>query len=288
MTIAQPCLAVDGGGTHCRFALMWQGQRHEVQGSGANVTTDLARALEVLRAGFAALADRAGVGLNDFNAIPAYLGLAGVIDADTGARVAQALPFTSLRVDEDRPAALIGALGDAFGSIAAVGTGSFLGRADDDGVRFIGGHGLVLGDEASGAWLGRAALAASLRAQDGIGPDSAFLTDVRGRMGGVAGVITFARRADPAQFGALAPEVASAAASGDAVARDLMRQGAGYLAQGLQALGWAGGERLCLLGGLGPSYAPWLPAGMQSALSPPAGTALDGALRLAAQLAEAG
>ncbi|WP_089269309.1 BadF/BadG/BcrA/BcrD ATPase family protein [Puniceibacterium sediminis] len=285
MTVSGACLAVDGGGTRCRFALMWDGHRHELLGPGANVSTDFTQSLEVLRNGFASLAADAGMTCDALYSVPTYLGLAGVIDAATAARVAAALPFATLRVEEDRPAALTGALEAGFGCVAAVGTGSFLGRADAGGVRFIGGHGMVLGDEASGAWLGRSVLIRSLHAIDGIAPDSELCAGLRERLGGAVGLINFARSATPGQFAAFAPEVVAAADSGDAVARELMAEGGGYLARCLCALGWQEGERLCLMGGLGPSYARWLTPGMQAALMPPVGSALDGALTLAARLA---
>lgn len=288
MNGARSYLAVDGGGTRCRLALVLDGHRYEALGPGANVTTDFDRALDVLRSGFGALAGDAGLDLATLYSLPTYLGIAGVIEAAMAKRVAEALPFKTLRVEEDRPAALIGALGTGFGTVAVIGTGSFLGRVDGAGVRFIGGHGFVLGDEASGAWLGRAALARSLLAVDGIAPDSQLCRALRKRMGGASGVIGFARGADPAQFGALAPEVVAAAERDDAVASDLMAEGAGYLARALGALGWQAQERLCLMGGLGPSYARWLGPAMQMALVPPAGSALDGALELAARLARGG
>jgi glucosamine kinase len=233
------------------------------------------------------MAARAQVDIRTLHGVPAYLGLAGIVNPGTAARVAAALPFETVLVEEDRPAALTGALGEAPGCVVSVGTGSFLGRRTAAGVRFIGGHGLVLGDEASGAWLGCRALARSQHALDGIIADSPFCAALRLQNGGRAGVIAFARNAAPHQFAAIAPEIVAAAGQGDAMACDLMSEGADYIVRGLHALGWSGDEKLCLLGGLGRDYVPWLPPAVQAAIVPPLGTALDGALTLAGRLARA-
>ena len=66
----------------------------------------------------------------------------------------------------------------------------------------------------------------------------------------------------------------------DPVARALLREGAEWILRAIRALGWTEGERLCLLGGLGPHYAPLL--GLP--VAEPLGSALDGALALAAEV----
>ncbi len=282
---AQALLAADGGGTRCRMVLLWQGQRHEVVGPGANVTTDFDGAVAVLRGCLAELAALAGVELDVLRNVPTYLGLAGVLESDTAARVAAALPLRTVRVDEDRPAALVGALAGHAGCVVSLGTGSFVGRQDARGVRFVGGHGLVLGDEASGAWLGRGMLAGALLALDGLGLDTALCAALRQRLGGVPGVIGFARGAGPAEFAALAPEVVAAANAGDPVAAAMMAEGGRYVGRALAALGRPAHEPVCLLGGLGAACLPWLPETVRAAVVPPQGSALDGALTLAARQA---
>lgn len=57
----------------------------------------------------------------------------------------------------------------APGALAGVGTGSYVGFLTGGSVRFAGGWGLALGDEASGAWLGREVLRAALMAHEGAG-----------------------------------------------------------------------------------------------------------------------
>jgi len=60
-----------------------------------------------------------------------------------------------------------------------------------------------------------------------------------------------------------------------------MQEGANYITKALDVVGWTSAEALCLTGGLGPAYARWLHLPTVTAK----GTALDGALALAARAA---
>ncbi len=123
----------------------------------------------------------------------------------------------------------------------------------------------------------------ALLAHDGIGPPSGFGDTLMARCGGdPRDVVAFARDADAAAFAALAPQIVAAAEAGDHMALAAMDEGAAYLAGALRALGWRSGMRLSLCGGLGLAYAGLLPAPMRADLVAPEGTALDGALHLAA------
>ncbi|MBN9890243.1 BadF/BadG/BcrA/BcrD ATPase family protein [Salipiger abyssi] len=278
-------LAADAGGSTCRLALERDGERIEVRLGAANVTSDFDGALRTLVSGLSELVKQAGLSLDALRPCPAYLALAGVTGPEIAARVAAALPLDQAVIAEDRRAAVLGALGEEKGCVAGIGTGSFLARQEGSVFATLGGHGLVLGDEASGAWLGRELLTYTLRAQDGLEAHSPLTETVLGEMGGGSGIVAFAAQATPETFGRLAPRIA--AAQGDAAADMLMRRGAGYIATGLNALGWGPGEPLCLIGGVAGSYADWLPREMAQALRPAKGSALDGALALARRMAPA-
>lgn len=277
-------LAVDGGGTSCRGALvdLRTGARREGVGGPANIS-DFDGATGSVAALVAGLCD--GVGPDT---VSAHFGLAGVIDAAGANAVAGRFSFGRLAVTSDQPTMIVGALGGRDGAVAAIGTGSFVGIAAGGAVRVIGGWGLALGDQASGAWLGRDLLAHALLAGDGIEETTPLAADMLARFGGVAGITRFSLTARPADYGRLAPEIVAAAAAGDALATRLMRRGADYILGALDALGWRAGARLCLAGGLGPAYARWLPAEATAGLAAAEGSALDGALILARRQAEAG
>jgi glucosamine kinase len=192
-----------------------------------------------------------------------------------GRAVAHALDLPRAQVADDQASTIAGALGDADGAVCAIGTGSFVGRQADGRVTRLGGWGFHLGDQASGAWLGRMLLTRACLAQDGILPASPLLTRVLAQDFGPGGHVAFQFRATPADYAALAPQVTG---GDDPAARALLAEGAAYLTAALAALGWQQGQTLCLTGGVGPAYAALLPPSV-----PPRGNALDGALALAAR-----
>ena len=86
-------LAVDGGGTSCRIALQDGGARHVVTLGPANVATDLSGAIATIREGIARLAAEVDAGPETLCGLPAYLGLAGILDDEDAERVRSALPL---------------------------------------------------------------------------------------------------------------------------------------------------------------------------------------------------
>lgn len=276
-------IGVDGGGTACRVALIWHGTRFEAEAGAANVTTDAAGAVIQIKRALANVAGQAGLSMADLHAIPAYLGLAGVVDDADAAALLEALPLTNAVVADDRMSSLRGALGLQFGAVAAIGTGSFVGRLSPEGACFVGGWGLALGDQASGAWLGRGLLAATLKAHDGLREVSPLSREILQEYGGPPGVVDFAKTAKPADYAEWAPRVISAAENGDRIALSLMQAGAAYVEQALETLNWTNAEPLCLTGGVGPQIKNYLRADIAAACIPPLGSALDGALALAAE-----
>ncbi len=278
-------IGVDGGGTSCRAALSCAGRRHDVVLGPANASTDFDAALATVRAALDALAAKAGLGGADLSGAHAHLGLAGVTGSAIAERVAAALPLEKAVVTDDRPTTIAGALGDDNGAVIAVGTGSFIGRQNEGRVTGIGGWGFHIGDQASGAWLSRRCLEEVMLALDGIGAETDLTRRILAEFGGdPLQIVDFTLKARPADYARRSRDVVAAAEAGDPLGERLMAEGAGYLRAGLAAVGWQRGERLCLTGGLGPAYAPWL----GEATVAPKGTALDGALILAARAEEAG
>lgn len=282
-------IGVDGGGTTCRVALVWAGRRHEVRLGPANARTDRAGAIATVRAGIRQVTALARIGAGQ--PVRTHVALAGIMSAADERAVARGLGLdhvtahvtAHVTVSDDQVSTVAGALSGADGAVAGIGTGSFLARRSGGRLAFVGGWGLELGDEASGAWLGRGLLAATLHVADGLMPGTDLTETIRARFGTAPDIVAFAARAGPGDFAELAPLIVAAAADGDGVAQGLMRDGAGYIGRGLAALGRNAGEPVCLSGGLGPAYAPWLADELRASLCPPRGSALDGALWLAGQ-----
>ena len=282
-------LAVDGGGTNCRLALEAGDERHTVLLGPANVSTDMDLAATTIRNGLERMAAECGVDYAALCRVPAYLGLAGVVDAEYGARVGEELPLERVIVDDDRRPAVRGALDAEDGSVAGIGTGSFLARQRGGQIRLAGGWGSRLGDEASGFWLAKTALVQTLDVADGIREDTGLTRSLMDRFGGKPrGIVHFSISATPKEVAALAPAVVEAAEVGDAVGREVLMRGAAYIRDMFAAIGWRKGEPICFLGGLSAAYRDYLPKAMQAAIQPPKGTALDGALALARQMAAQG
>lgn len=182
---------------------------------------------------------------------------------------------------DDRLSAARGALGRNDGVIAHCGTSSFFVAQIDGRTRLTGGWGAVLGDEASAQWVGRKALTLVLRYVDGLDQRSALADELLAHFQTADAIVAFARNATPAELGALAPRVTNHALSGDRVAMAILQYGADHIAADLRQMGWTPGLTICLTGGIGPHYAPYLADDMRDDLAQPRGTPLDGAIALA-------
>jgi len=287
---AEPLLlGVDGGGTRCRARLADLNglTLAEAVGGPANIRFGLEESLAtVFRLGARCL-DAAGLLPQDSQRIVACLALAGASEpAHCAAAAAHPHPYRDATVTTDAHAACVGAHRGRDGGIIIVGTGS-IGWAELHGrhVR-VGGWGLVVSDEGSGAWLGREALRRVLWAHDGRIQWTGLLTILFGRFqSDPHAIVRFSAAARPRDFAELAPVIVERAAADDPVAVELMRAAAGHadaLARGLLARGT---RRLALMGGLAHAIEPWLAEETRRHLVVPQGDALDGALLIAATAA---
>jgi len=276
-------LAVDGGGSGCRALVADPSGRilGRGQGGAANILTDLDTARDnILVAATAALVDSGQA--ERLADLVAVLGLAGANVAGTAARLTALLPFAQVRVETDAAIALAGAHHDQDGIAATIGTGSVFASQRAGVRRLIGGWGLVLGDEGSGAWIGRAALAQVLAAQDGFVPLTPLLAALRDRLGSADAVVAFAHSACPGDFAQLAPDVV-AAGDADPAARTILRQADTLITRAVDHLQTDGALPVAFLGGLGPVFAARLAERYSGLLRGAKGSALDGALWLARQ-----
>ncbi|MDN2566617.1 N-acetylglucosamine kinase [Aquibium sp. A9E412] len=278
-------LAVDGGGTGCRALVAAAAGGPALgrgEGGAANIVTDPDGALASIEAAARAALAAAGLPPATLAEAGAVLGLAGANIADHGARLARRLPFAAAQVETDAAVALAGALGAHDGGIAILGTGSaFLARRQGR-LHAVGGWGFVVGDQGSGARLGRALFEETLLAHDRVRAGSPLTEAVLSEFGGDPhALVDFAQAARPGDFARYAPRLFAAEAAGDRVAADLLGEAVGRIEAALAALMPDDEGRLCLLGGLAPLYAPRLGDTWRARLAAPAGDALDGALALA-------
>ncbi|MEM8572174.1 MAG: BadF/BadG/BcrA/BcrD ATPase family protein [Pseudomonadota bacterium] len=280
-------MGIDGGGTTCRAALATRDG--EILGRGeagpANIWTDPEEAADNIRLSGERAFSAAGR-LVDWDSVSAVLGLAGANLPQARERLGTLPPFARFDLQTDSMIALNGALGDRDGIVLVTGTGSVFGRQIAGEARFLGGWGFRLGDQASGAHMGRRLLEQALLAHDGLAPTEPLLTRVLAEAGGPEALVASVANAPAARFADYMPQLLAAATEGEPACRDILREAEHAL---LQVISRFDAEKpdlpICCLGGLGQVFAdrlsPILPGRIRNA----AGTALDGAVALACNLA---
>jgi len=281
-------IGIDGGGTSCRAAVA--DATGTIVGRGvagaANIMSDPDGALEnIVRSSRAAFAD-AGLDPSLAEHSAAVLGVAGANVGLHGEKIRTALPFARADVVTDSLIALQGALGHSDGVVGAFGTGSVYGARRNGKVTEIGGWGFVIGDQSSGARLGRDLLEIALLAHDGVETATPLTRIVMAEFANnPQDVVEFAHAAKPREFARYAPVVFEHAIAGDAVATRIVAKAASDIDRSLDALLWPECDTVCLLGGLSAAYRPWLSPAHRALLAEPKGDALQGAVSFAVALA---
>lgn len=207
------------------------------------------------------------------------------------------LDVPRLALVADAVTAYTGALGPRAGAVIAAGTGMIAIGTDLTSWRRADGWGHLLGDCGGGAWIGRAGLEAALRAFDGRpGGSAGLLAGAEEMFGPMPGLPSrlYPRSDRPAVLAAFAPQVAAHAGS-DPVAAGILRSAARDMAESAAAACPADGEPLLALTGglfrtgealLAPLREELAARVPHARLVPAAGDPLDGALRIAVDLAD--
>ncbi|MBW4707021.1 hypothetical protein KX928_04385 [Roseobacter sp. YSTF-M11] len=281
-------IGVDGGGTGCRVAVgtLSDGIIAKADGGRANAATDPERAIASVISATRNAAAQASVPEHLLTEAVAHVGLAGVMTPADSARIAAALPFKKCIVTDDRPTAVRGALGCHDGFLLSVGTGTIAASCVAGDVSFVGGWGFHLADKGSGAWLAHASLERVLLCHDKIADHTDLTRSLFAKFGGDPNaIVSFSMTAKPGDYGTFAPEIISAALTGDAWGMSVMKRGAEHFVRYLDALKFQPGDTLCLAGGVGPYYETFLPTEHLTGRVSSRGTALDGAFQLAQKAA---
>lgn len=222
--------------------------------------------------------------------------------AQLPAALHRALGVRRLALAADAVTAYTGALGDRPGAVVAAGTGLIAIGTDLAAWHRADGWGHLLGDCGGGAWIGRAGLEAAMRALDGRRRGSKALLaraeELFGPAPGLPGQL-YPRTDRPAMLASFAPEVARCAPD-DPVAAAILRDAARHIVEAAAAVcpssdAVGRGERpeVSLTGGLfkmGDALLDPVRAELREHLRhvrlvPAAGDPLDGAVRIAADIA---
>jgi glucosamine kinase len=283
-------LGVDGGGTRCRARLCAPSgaKLGEAEAGPANIRFGLDISFAAVLEATQACLTRAGLSSGDLSRVTACLALAGASEpTDLAAARQLKYPFGRVMITSDAHAACVGAHGERDGGVVVAGTGT-IGWAQLKGRQYrVGGWGAIVGDEGSGAWIGRELMRRVLWAHDGRIPSSPLLDRAFEQFqSDPHAIVRWAPSASPQEFGALAPLVVEQAQAGDAIGVELMRAAAAHVDALAARLAALGVDRIALVGGLADPMRSWISDATRARLTPPAGDALDGALQLARATAE--
>ncbi len=220
-------LGLDGGGTKTE-AVLWDGHTVSGRGWGGPSNPHFAPADAVDDAVAAAIGGALGDGRVHAGTVAAVVFGGPVSSAAVERMVGRLLPDTPVVRRCHEGDLVLRAGGVAEAGIAVVsGTGSMVMRRDSQGKRvLVGGWGSLFGDEGSAYDIGRQALNACARAQDGRGPATGLMAPILAWAGAPtlrdAVRHVYDARTARDQIAQLARVVSQAAADGDAVARGIL------------------------------------------------------------------
>lgn len=228
-------LGIDGGGSKTSCAL---GNESSLLGSGTSGASNLirvgeTRAREAIREALRQACEMAGITVKEIQ--KTCVGIAGGGRPETAAKIRQVMAEMvsgEIQVVGDMVIALVAAFGGGPGIVVIAGTGSIAyGRNSAGQTARAGGWGHAISDEGSGHWIGRAAVAAALRAHDE--GRSTVLFDRLLHAWGVSNqeqMILAANAMPPPDFAELLPVVLRAADAGDPIAATVLTQAGAELA----------------------------------------------------------
>src|SRR3954463_4662456 len=183
-------LLIDGGQSGCRAAVIDHGRTVATTTLGG--LPRQGRDYAVLRPLLAARGAAHSPGWDDAVAggvdvvaagLPGFAGAAPGWPGSAGeaAGAAPAVPAPTVLVTNDAVTAHLGALAGEPGVVIVAGTGAIALAVGEHEVARADGWGTRLGDDGGGYWIGRAGLAAALRAHDGRGGSPELLARAAAR-----------------------------------------------------------------------------------------------------------
>ncbi|UYN99507.1 MAG: hypothetical protein KIT02_16630 [Devosia sp.] len=301
-------LGVDGGGTNCRVRLADENLQTlaEVRNGRSNLQIDGGDpAYRAIMDGTRDAFEKAGIDYSETANTYACFGMAGGrMDSARDAFAARKWPFAGVKVYDDIDIAHAGALGGEEGGVAIIGTGSAA-MSIVDGKRYqAGGWGFHIGDQMSGAILGRELARYAVEAEDGLVEASPLTRAVIAALGGNnQGAMTWSFATElglsltgnegaeddaligraPGEFGKLMPLLFDYLEKDDPVALKMLDIELGYIATYVAWFKSHGAKVLAIVGGLGQRLFPVLQQQYGDFVALPKYEPLHGAIILARQ-----
>ncbi len=255
-------LGVDGGGTRTRVALADEGGHERARAEGPPTLVDPANpdaTLEVVSSLCNEVVAEGGV---DLPVGGLWAGIAGAGTEPTRSKVEAVLQSAGLAsytgVGADAEATFHDAFPSGPGILLISGTGSIaLGRITGDPWLRVGGWGAHLGDEGSGYGIGRSALRAVAKGEDGRGPSTDLRDPVLRALGvtGPSDLVKWMATAGKAEVASLVPLITEWAEDGDEVAGAVIEHAVAELLTHVRTLlrrlePWPAPPEVALAGGL--------------------------------------
>ena len=287
--MARYYLGVDGGGTNCRIRLADADLNTLADAGGGRSNLQIEGGEPAFRSimeGTREVFDKAGIDYSETADTFACFGMAGGrLPSAREAFERRPWPFAQVRVYDDIDIARAGALGGKDGGTVIIGTGSAA-LAVVNGERFqCGGWGFHIGDQMSGAILGRELVRWAVEAGDQLVEGSPLTEAVVERLGGSLDAVmdwSFNDRR-PADYGALIPLFFDFYEQGDPVAKQLMAIELGYIDNYVAWFKRRGVTKMAAVGGFGTRLHPLLIERYGDFIVPSEHEPLHGAVILAKQ-----
>jgi glucosamine kinase len=276
-------IGIDGGGTKCKARLEdLQGNLlAEATAGPANAARNLTGSVDAVLEASQKVIAKANIKGLTVNNIHAGIGLAGInIPQVKQAFLKQSLPFASWHVTTDLHIACLGAHLGQDGAIVIVGTGSSGIAIHNNQHLEIGGHGFVIGDKGSGAWLGKMAISHCLETLDGLVPKNILCEHIMSLLNcdNAYDLVNLTLEAKPAFYATMAPLIFQLAANQQEDALLLVNQAATYINKICQRLLSGNLDRLSLIGGITQPLIPYLDSQLQTIIQPAKATPEQGAI----------
>lgn len=306
--MARYYLGVDGGGTNCRIRLADENLATLADAAGGRSNLQIEAGEPAYRSiitGARQAFANAGVDFSEAANTQACFGMAGGrLPSAREAFEKRPWPFANVKVYDDIDIARAGAHGGADGGVIIVGTGSAA-LAMVNGQRHqSGGWGFHIGDQMSGAILGRELVRRTVEAADGLSTGSALTEAVIDRLGGsIDSIMSWSFPLDtrpapapadgqapatiigraPAEYGALVPMFFDYFEKGDPVALELMELELSYIDTYVNWFKARGVKTMAAVGGFGTRLYPLLIERYGDFIVRPVHEPLHGAVILAKQ-----
>jgi len=276
-------IGIDGGGTKCKVRLEdSQGNLLAESIAGpANAARDLDGSIDSLLQAAQLAITTSSIKNLTLKDIHAGIGLAGLnIPEVMQAFKEKTLPFASINITSDLHIACLGAHQQNDGAIVIIGTGSSGLVVKDEQQFEFGGHGLPVGDKASGAWLGKMAITHCLEVCDGIKNSDRFTTEIMDflQCEDAYALVNLTLVAKPDFYAMLAPLIFKLAKNNEPYAKHLVEDAADYINKLSHQLLKLTPARLSFIGGITASLIPYLTPQLQAVIKAPLGTPEQGAI----------